>query len=122
MPLLVELARYFDLSENSGWTAIQSRLIRGYGTRRIAKLLSNGELQFTIGATERGQRLSLNETIRELARKNGFSVLKRHSTSGSRRSHGEYPALDSNREPALAVRVLTLVEGAALQGTMTDRD
>lgn len=77
--------------------------------------MPDGELHFTIGATELGEALNLNATIRVTALECGFNVLDRHTTSASRRSAGEYPAIQTSESCGSVVRVLSLVEGAAIQ-------
>lgn len=88
---LDELVRRFDFKKDrlsdAAWTAINSRTLQGYGTKRIAKLLPNLDVQITIGATNRGKELNLNHQIYEMARKFGFEVRDEKSTS----DHGRTP-------------------------------
>ena len=111
----------YELRDVKGWTAIMSRLgslLCGYRSHRIAKIMPNNEIQFTIGGTRKGEEIRLNSTIRAIIESTGLEVVERESTSGSRKSGGVYPAISTtwiNHHKVL--RVLYLVEGAAIQAT-----
>lgn len=108
-----DLAAYFDLRPGTDWITIQSRSLRGYGTTRIAKLLPNLEIQLTIGATDRGIQLDLNRRIRQMAQADGFEVLDRKSTSGSRKGSRIYPAIAVGLNLARAIGLLIHVQTIA---------
>ena len=105
--------------QQQGWLALFVRErfpLRGYGSRRIGKLMPNGELQFSIGATTLGIKQGLNRTIEKIIRSEGLPVLNRETTSGSRPPAGHYPAFQTANVPvAQVLRIVHLVEGAALQ-------
>lgn len=115
-----ELRATMIAKQQGGWLALfapEHLPLRGYGTRRVAKLMPNGELQFSIGATLRGTAVGLNETITLVIRAEGLELLARESTSGSRGTEAEYPAFQTTGLPVdQVIRVLHLVQGAALQG------
>ena len=115
------LSEVLETEQQQGWLALFARPsfpLRGYGSRRIGKLMPNGELQFSIGATALGTKRRHNETIELIIRSEGVPLLDRESTSGSRNSEGHYPAFQAADLPVLQVlRIVHLVEGAALQGS-----
>lgn len=78
--------------------------------------MPNGELQFSIGATALGTEHGLNTTIEAIIRSEGLPVLERATTSGSRSAEGRYPAFQAaHLDVATVVRIVHMVEGAALQ-------
>lgn len=113
---LDQLARYFELQGRSGWTSVKSGIVSGYGTRRLGKVMPDGELQLTIGATTRGCQTGLNSTIRHIVRSCGFDIVERQSTSGSRKSSETYPTIRVGKDEGGLLGVLLRVEGAAVQG------
>lgn len=120
MSLNDAISECYEHRDVKGWTAVMStlgNLLRGYGSQRIAKIMPNSELQFTIGGTKIGEQINLNSTIRAIIDGIGLDVLERESTSGSRKCGGEYPAIStSGMSHRDVLRVLHLVEGAAIQG------
>lgn len=112
------LSEVLETKQQQGWLALFARStfpLRGYGSRRIGKLMPNGELQFSIGATALGRQRGLNETIELIIRSEGIPILDRESTSGSRNTAAHYPAFQAADLPvAQVLRIVHLVEGAAL--------
>jgi hypothetical protein len=113
-----ELSSLFHCKQQKGWIGLFARGIElhGFGTRRIAKYTPLGEIEFTIGATEKVMTSNLNGTIRILISSAGLEVIERNSTSGSRNGTPEYPAFSvSGVSGAIVETIVHRVEGAILQ-------
>jgi hypothetical protein len=118
--LVKALSDVLETKQQKGWLALfvpERFPLQGYRSRRIGKLMPDGVLQFSIGATALGVSRGLNETIQEIIRSERLTVLDCESTSGSRVSEGYYPAFQTEGLPvAQVLRIVHLVLGAALQG------
>ena len=113
MPLRNMLDQLLQCDQHKGWLALKAKPdfpMPVFGTRRIGKLMPNGELQFTIGATLAGQAVNLNNTIRESIEAEGVEVLARESTSGSRVHKAPYPTFDTTGvHTAIVTRIVQRV-------------
>jgi hypothetical protein len=114
------LTELFDVKQQSGWIALLSwdnRLTKGFGTRRIAKLMTNDQLFFTIGGTTRGVASKLNQTIRSIIRLEAIEVIEGRSTAGPKKEGplGSYPGFEiTGVGNASITRVVHRIEGALL--------
>jgi hypothetical protein len=116
--LVLEIKRHYLCKAVKGWTRIdplKSYNMQGYGTRRIAKLYADGELQFTIGATELGHSASLNGIIEKAVASAGLQFQYGKTTSGSGRAKPGYPAFSINGvSPDVIMEILNKVRDAAV--------
>lgn len=88
-----DLSSNFDCYQNKGWLTVSTRdtCIRQYfGTERLAKVMPNDQLVFTIGATQRGDSFELNKVIEHHISNARFPVLYAKTTNGGRDAN--YPA------------------------------
>jgi hypothetical protein len=113
MPINIDiLSPHFDCQNNKGWLTVCTRNVscrKHFGTNRLAKLMPNDELVFTIGATQSGVSVRLSNVIESYIGRAGFTVLDRRTTAGGREAH--YPACDIRNEPLSKIlRVLRDVE------------
>jgi hypothetical protein len=68
----------------------------------------------SIGGTARGMQSRLNETIRDIIRKEG-DLIDAYSTDGSRKPRKEYPAVDiRGLSVAALARIIHRTEGAVM--------
>ena len=87
-----------------------------FKTKRVGKLMPNGKLPFTIGATLAGQSCNLNGTIQAIIRAEGMEVLDRETTSGSRGYEAQYPSVQITGLSDDAIgRIVHRIEGAIFQ-------
>jgi len=108
------LSSRYQEKQNSGWTtflAQPTRIdLRGFGTKRIGKLVAGEEFQFTIGAHGIGPAARLNDTIRTIISMEGLKVIEATSTNSGK---APYPAfmLTGISQKSIG-RVMDRVEGA----------
>lgn len=116
--ILAVLKDLYICIPKQGWTALMARrdkLPSTFKTQRIGKLMPDGELQFTVGATQAGQSCKLNKTIQMIIEREGLQVLPRQTTSGSRANKAPYPTFQIegvSRE--VVTRIAHRIEGAVI--------
>ena len=114
-----QLSLLFRCEHRQGWVALKMKGdidLSTFKTERLAKLMPNGELQFTIGATLIGQSVNLNRTIQMIIAAEGLEVLMRETTSGSRGYEAPYPTISApDVQDGSIARIVHRVEGAVLK-------
>jgi len=91
------LKRYFELNPVGGWIAlhpVSKDCLRGFRTKRMAKLVDGHLFQLTIGATKLGNSKHLNETIRTIIQREGVEIVEGFTTDGSSNPKKEYPGFN----------------------------
>ena len=111
------LQEFYEEKPNEGWFSYQLSGgfdLSGFGTNRIAKLIPKKQIvAFTIGATQRGERLKLRASIETIIAREGLKQVNEPSTSGSRPV--VYQGINFRScNPEQLRRVLLRVEGALI--------
>jgi len=92
-------------------------VIKGFGTRRIGKLMPDGYVFFTVGGTKYGEDIGLNETIRTIIEIESLDVVEGRSSAGQKQ-HGPIGAYLGFKLAAATdaqlTRIVHRVEGAIL--------
>ncbi|MBL4571849.1 MAG: hypothetical protein JKY86_02090 [Gammaproteobacteria bacterium] len=113
------LQQYFELQQVGGWIALQKIPefdLKGFGTKRIAKLVDHHLLQFTIGATKLGASKQLNNTIRNIIRMEGAEVVEGFTTNGGSKPKKQYPSIHLSKVNHHKIdRIILQVLGAVKQ-------
>jgi len=115
--MIEELSEHFSIRSKVGWDTIGTKdgqNIDGFRTDRIAKIMANGELQFTIGSNEPGRSANLNSVISDLVSSRDLEVLERRSTSGSSTVDRVFPSIATDGlDVNLVIGLLKEVESTA---------
>lgn len=110
------LEQYYVFCKVGGWIALSAKPdlnLKGFGTKRIAKIMDNSLLLFTIGATKLGNSNRLNETIISIISQEDADIIMGESTDGSRKPRKQYPGIDLIKvDHERVVRITLKVFGA----------
>lgn len=104
----------YEVKFNEGWitfNALPDRIdLRGFGTRRIGKLVGNREFLFTIGGHGKASEFGLNDAIKNIIEGEGIAAIEAKSTNSGKAS---YPGLlITSAASSTFGRILDRVEGA----------